>query len=102
MDAQLRIRADEKLLEKLKELKGNKTWDDLLKQLFQLYNPEVYYLMQISDLITVLRQSMMEKNTNEGWRVLALATTRRLLNAIVKEDRKEVMKTLIELQRIVE
>jgi len=102
VEKQIRIRVDEEILEKLKELKGDKTWNDLFKQLLQLYDPENYYLMQINDLLTLLRQRMMEKGTNEGWRVLALASARRLVNTIVKEDKKEVLKASIELQRIVE
>ena len=99
---ELRIKIDDKLAERLKRFKGESTWDDAIRELLYLHDPEDFYLEQINDLITIIKQRLMAKGNSETWRVLVLPYIQRLLAATLKEDRKAVYITLLELEKIVQ
>jgi len=99
---ELRIKIDDKLAEKLKEFKGDRTWEDAIKALLYLHDPEEFYLNQINDMIAILRQRLIVKGTNEAWRVLMLSQIQKILQATLKDDRRTVHLILLETEKIVE
>ena len=99
---ELRIKIDDNLAERLKRFKGESTWDDTVRELLYLHDPEDFYLEQINDLITIIKQRLMAKGNNETWRVLILSHIQRLLATALKGDRKAVYITLLELEKIVQ
>jgi len=101
MSEQIRIRAKKELIDKLKELKKEKDWNDVLERLLKSYDPESYYLMKVEEDLTLLKQYLMKKEGKEAWRIMVLSASRRLLEATVKSDRKEVLMALIDLEQIV-
>ena len=98
---ELRIKLDDKIAEKLKEFKGDRTWDDAFRAILYLHDAEDYYLEQINDMIAILKQRLMSDRSNEAWRILMLSQIQKLLKATLKDDMKTVYLILLEAEKIV-